>query len=61
MTDLEFEDYMERTIAEAEEMFFTSELGIQGDVADLLALDETNLFTGSQVAVAIKRVLESKD
>jgi hypothetical protein len=52
---------MERTIAEAEEMFFTSELGIQGDVADLLALDETNLFTGSQVAVAIKRVLELKD
>ena len=61
MTDLEFEDYMERTIAGAEEMFFTSELGIQGDVADLLALDETNLFTGSQVAVAIKRVLELKD
>ena len=61
MTDLEVEDYMERTIAEAEEMFFTSELGIQGDVADLLALDETNLFTGSQVAVAIKRVLELKD
>lgn len=61
MTDLEFDTYMERTIAEAEEMFFTSELGIQGDVADLLALDETNLFTGSQVAVAIKRVLELKD
>ena len=61
MTDLEFDTYMERTIAEATEMFFTGELGIQGDVADLLALDETNLFTGLQVASAIKRVLELKD
>lgn len=61
MTDLEFDTYIERTIAEAEEMFFTSELGIQGDVADLLALDETNLFSGAQVAAAIKRVLELKD
>ena len=61
MTDLEFEDYLERTIIEAEDSIFTGKLGIQGGVADLLVLDETNLFTGSQVAAAIKKVLELKD